>query len=193
MKPSTAFIIASVFVLGLFALILARVGWIPSVIIGGSGLIGLVAWRFTTYDRPLEPEGITAPFLVAVGAQFVHVLEEVIMDFPGEMHVAFGTAHISQGVFVGVILVGATLLWLAGAWGVHRRHPLGNFVLWFFLIGPAGFVNVVAHLAFPVFTEGYYFPGLATVWLPAAAGLFLLYRVIKQLIDRGRASSVDVS
>lgn len=182
---------AAVFVAGFFSLVLMGVGWVPAVIIGGSGLLGLIAWRLTTYKQPLEPEGILTPYLLAVAAQFVHVLEEVFMDFPGELHLALGTAPVSRGLFAGVILVGATLLWLAGAWGVHRRHPLGNFVLWVFLIGPAGLVNLVAHVAFPLFTEGAYFPGLATVWLPAAAGLFLLYRVITQLIHRG-ASSHDV-
>lgn len=191
MKPITAFTIAAVFVAAFFALIFSAVGWVPAVIIGGSGLLGLATWRVTTYDRPLDPEGILAPYLVAVAAQFVHVLEEVIMDFPGELHLAVGTEPVSQGVFVGVILVGATLMWLAGAWGMHRRHPLGNFVLWFFLIGPAGLVNFIAHVAFPFFTEGAYFPGLATVWLPAAAGIFLLYRVIKQLIHRGTSSHGD--
>src|SRR6266542_2442453 len=73
-------------------------------------------------------------------------------------------------------------------YGLMRRNPVANYVLWFFLIGPAGLVNSVAHVTLPFLTATLYFPGLITVALPTAFGTALAWRVLADVRRESRRS-----
>src|SRR5215467_13646684 len=51
--------------------------------------------------------------------------------------------------------------------------------MWFFLIGPVGLVNTIAHFTFPFLAGTAYFPGLLTVILPTTFGTALALRIIR--------------
>jgi len=85
-----------------------------------------------------------------------------VFDFAGRISAA---AHVrwTETQFVEVIVLLGPAIWIAGALGVYKRHPLGNFVAWFLFVGMM--VGEPAHfLVFP-FLEGgryHYFPGMWT-------------------------------
>ena len=126
---------------------------------------------------PVDARRTLPLFVLAVGMQFVHMTEEVVADFPGHFSAVTG-ADFTFDKFVYVALLGGGMAYAFAGYGLTRRNPVANYVLWFFLIGPAGLVNSIAHVTLPVLTHSTYFPGLLTVVLPTAFGTALALRVL---------------
>lgn len=152
---------------------LTRVGPVATLIIGGSALLGFLAWLFTTYKRPADPQKVLPLYLLLVGLELIHMSEEAVMDFAGEFGRLFGDDF---SIFQPMVLLFSGI-WVLAGFGLIYRNPVANFFVWFVAIGP-GVVNGIAHVLFPLLDGSLYFPGLITVVFPFAASLVL----IKQLL-----------
>lgn len=162
-----------------FVVGLSRVGAAPTVIIGGAGVFGLVAWLLTTYRRPAGPCILPVYYLTVAGLH-VHILEEYVAGFPRRMSETFGLSNFTEVPFlVSVAFVGMTI-WIAAGVGLIYRNPLANYVAWFVFMGP-GFMEWT-HYVFPLFEGGgyHYFPGMWTAWLPMLPGAVGMYRLWKE-------------
>jgi hypothetical protein len=148
-----------------------------TIIVGGSALIAFVAWLLTTYRHPVDGQRVLPLFALAIGMQFIHMTEEFVAGFPDAFSTLTGSRFPPDTFVLVAVLGGGTVYALAG-YGLTRRNPVANYLLWFFLIGPAGLVNTVAHLALPVLNGTLYFPGLLTVLLPTVAGTTLAWRIV---------------
>ena len=101
--------------------------------------------------------------------QFIHLTEEYVADFPDDFSALTGS-HISPNAFVLIAILAWGIAYLFAGFGLIHRHPVANYLLWFFLIGPVGLVNTIAHFTFPFLAGTAYFPGLLTVLLPTTFG-----------------------
>lgn len=153
------------------------VGLVPTLIIGGSGILALVVWLGTTYRQPADPEQVLLLYLLLIAAELIHMAEEYLAAFPREVSELTG-ATMSQDMFVVTFVIGGTMLALISAIGLVYRNPIANYYLWFVIIGP-GFVNGIAHVLFPIMAGQYYFPGLLTVMMPIAVGILLAVRIYR--------------
>jgi hypothetical protein len=171
-------------------LTLTQIGFSFALIVGGSAILAFFVWLATTYQHPVDGRRIVPLFVLAVGMQFVHMTEEFLAGFPEQFSAATG-ASLTPDKFVIVAVLGGGMVYAFTAFGLIHRHPVANYVLWFFLIGPAGLVNSISHLSFPFMTHTTYFPGLITVVLPTAFGTALAWRILADWRNEVRGSSVS--
>jgi hypothetical protein len=180
----------------------------PVIIVGGSGLIGLILWYRTYRHGPIEPDVILPPFLLTVACLEAHMIEEYEARFGPAMSRLFDISWTEHGfllvfAFIGPILYSLTAL------GLYRRVPLAGFMAWFIFIGPG--TAEFSHFIFPLLrpaiepdnlatlsatvangrwiegmpnywlhaTGRYYFPGLYTAVLPMIPGIYGIYRVLR--------------
>jgi hypothetical protein len=158
-------------------LLVTQIGAPFALIVGGSAVVAFFVWLLTTYQYPVDGPRILPLYVLAVAMQFVHMTEEWIADFAGHFSAVTGASFTSDK-FVYVALLGGGMAYAFSGYGIMRRNPVANYVLWFFLIGPAGLVNSIAHVTLPVVTHSTYFPGLITVVLPTAFGTALAWRIL---------------
>lgn len=148
-------------------------------IIGGSGAIAWAVWLKTTYQHPVDPNRVLPLYLLLLAAELLHMGEEFLTSFPDEFSKLTG-ASMSQEIFVFWFVIVGTILALLSMIGIMYQNPISNYFLWFVIIGP-GFVNGIAHFIFPLLAGSFYFPGLITVLLPVAVGIFLAVRIYKDV------------
>jgi hypothetical protein len=190
----------------------------PVVIVGGSGLIGLVMWVRTYRHGPIEPDVILPPFLLTVACLEVHMIEEYEARFGPAMSRLFDISWTEHGFLLVFAFIGPILYTLT-ALGLYRRIPLAGFMAWFIFIGPG--TAEFSHFIFPLIrpeiepdnvalvsatvsngrwmealpnywlhaTGRYYFPGLYTAVLPMIPGIYGIYRVVRAA--RARASGTS--
>ena len=117
-------------------------------------------------------------YLVALVLFLVHVLEEYQFDFAGRIAAA-AHVHWTETQFVEVIVLLGPAIWIAGAIGLYKKHPLGNFVAWFFFIGMM--LGEPTHMLVFPFMEGgryHYFPGMWSALLPMAPAAYGIWRTL---------------
>jgi hypothetical protein len=183
------------------------IGIPPVVIVGGSGVAGLVMWIRTYLSNPVEPRVILPPFLLTVAALEVHMIEEWKTGFGPAMSRVFGISWSERSFLLVFAFIGPVLYALT-ALGLFYRVPLAGFVAWFIFIGPG--VAEFTHFIFPFIkpairpelaspvsqeihgrliedmrnywlgtTHVYYFPGLYTAILPMIPGIIAIRRVVR--------------
>jgi hypothetical protein len=160
------------------ALSLSRIGLGFTIIVGGSAIVAYFVWLLTTYRYPVDGRKILPLYLVAIGMQFIHLTEEYVADIPDNFSALTGS-HFSPNAFVLIAVLAGGIAYLFAGFGLIHHHPVANYLLWFFLIGPVGLVNTIAHFTFPFLAGSAYFPGLLTVILPTTFGTALAVRVIQ--------------
>jgi hypothetical protein len=184
-----------------------NVGLPPTIIVGGSAIIGFFCWRITNLRRAINPAKTAIVFLLTTAALHVHMYEEHDCLFGPAMSrlfdIAFPDARFLQ-IFVFIL---PTLYYLT-AIGLLLRIPLAAFVAWFVFIGPG--IAEFTHFIFPfippaleptnpspitavingVHIEGmenhhiavtgrYYFPGLYTAVIPMVPGIYSVWWLLK--------------
>lgn len=184
-----------------------NVGIPPTVIVGGSAVIGFFCWRITNLRRAINPIKTTVVFLLTAAALHVHMFEEHNCLFGPAMSrlfdIAFPDARFLQ-IFVFIL---PTIYYLT-AIGLLLRIPLAAFVAWFIFIGPG--IAEFTHFIFPLITPAleptnaapitavingvrienmenyhiavtgkYYFPGLYTAIIPMFPGIYSVWWLIK--------------
>jgi len=185
-----------------------NIGLPPVVIVGGSGVAGLVLWIRTYLRNPLEPRVILPPFLLTVAALEIHMIEEYRTGFGPAMSRLFDISWTERSFLMIFAFIGPTIYALT-ALGLFYRVPLAGFVASFIFIGPG--VAEFTHFLFPLVrpailpdvagaisqtvsngrfvaemrnyylktTGVYYFPGLYTAILPMVPGIAGIRRVIR--------------
>lgn len=185
-----------------------NIGLPPVVIVGGSGVVGMVFWIKTYLRDPVDARVILPPFLLTVAALEFHMIEEYLTRFGPAMSRLFDISWSERSfllifAFIGPILYSLTAL------GLYYRVPLAGFLAWFIFIGPG--VAEFSHFIFPVLkpaihselagtisqtvsngqfisdmpnyyvatTGKYYFSGMYTAVLPMIPGIYAIYKLIK--------------
>lgn len=179
MKHLPTVLFALAFAISLFVAIATYIGIQPAIIVGGSAIIAFFVWLKTTYKNPVNPGVIVPIYLLALTGQIIHTGEEYVADFPGHLSGLFHLHNLDRNTFTIYVLIFAAAVWVLTAYGLLKRSPLANYFLWFFIIGP-GFVNTIAHVAFPIITGQLYFPGLITVIIPAIFGIVIITKILRE-------------
>jgi hypothetical protein len=123
------------------------IGLPPVIIVGGSGLIGLLAWSTSYLKRPTSPEIILPCFLLTVAALEVHMMEEYLTGFAPAMSRLFNITWTERGFLIVFAFVGPALYALT-AIGLFYRIRFAGFLAWFIFIGPG--VVEFTHFIFPL-------------------------------------------
>ena len=201
-------LIAAAFIVATMILGYRYIGLPPVIIVGGSGIAGLVMWYKTYLKRPLDPRIILPPFLLTVAALEVHMTEEYLTRFGPAMSRLFDISWTERSFLLVFAFIGPALYALT-ALGLYYRIPLAGFLAWFIFIGPG--LAEFTHFIFPLLTPAiepqsladvsqvvggkayisnmpnyfigttgrYYFSGMYTAVLPMIPGVFAIYRVLK--------------
>ena len=80
----------------------------------------------------------------------------------------------------------------ADALGISKRHPLGNYIAWFFFVGMM--IGEPTHmLVFPLMEGGryHYFPGMWTSLLPMVPAAYGIWRMLADDAAAKRAALDD--
>jgi hypothetical protein len=96
MYSPRAQVINQVIALGLIVLFLSalkiNVGLPPTVIVGGSAMVGFFCWRITNLRRAIDPIQTTIVFLLTTAALHAHMYEEHLCGFGPAMSRLFEIA-----------------------------------------------------------------------------------------------------
>jgi hypothetical protein len=211
MYSPRAQVINQVLALGLVVLFVTalkiNVGIPPTIIVGGSAIIGFFCWRITNLRHAIDPVKTTIVFLLTTAALHLHMFEEHGCLFGPAMSrlfdIAFPDARFLQ-IFVFIL---PTVYYLT-AIGLLLRIPLAAFVAWFIFIGPG--IAEFTHFIFPLIppalepnnaapiaavingvriddmqnhhiavTGKYYFPGMYTAIVPMIPGIYSVWWLVK--------------
>ncbi|TPV96063.1 MAG: hypothetical protein B7733_06775 [Myxococcales bacterium FL481] len=149
-----------------------QAGLMPTLIVGGSMLGGLVCWLLTTARIPAEPRRVLPIYAATVTLLMVHILEEYVTGFGPRIGQIIGSGW-SEPQFVVMIGLVVPLFWIGSGTLVYLRNPLGNWILWFIWFGMI-LGEPVHLLVFPFLEEGHYsyFPGMWTALLPLVTAVW---------------------
>ncbi len=139
--------------------------------------------------RPPSPSAILPAYLIALALFLFHVLEEYAFGFADRIASA-AHVHWSDPQFIEVIVLFGPALWIAGAIGIYERHPLGNYVAWFFFVGMM--LGEPTHmLVFPLMEGGryHYFPGMWTALFPMVPAAYGIWRMLSD--DRASRRTIS--
>lgn len=193
------------------------IGWPPVVIVGGSGVVGLLLWLRTYRYGPIAPEIILPPFLITVAALELHMVEEYVSGFGPAMSRLFAI-NWSEFSFLLIFTFVGPILYALTALGLFWRIRLAGFLACFIFIGPG--VAEFTHFIFPLLepalaphdpypltqvvrggasiadmrnywigaTGRYYFPGLYTAILPMIPGIYGIVALLRA--SRSREGNV---
>ena len=170
--------LVAVFIPTYATLLYLQAGFMVVGIVAGSMVAGFAIWLRTTLRRPPAAQAILPAYLLALVLFLLHVLEEYAFDFAGRIAAA---AHVrwTEAQFVEVIVLLGPAIWIAGALGIYKRHPLGNFVAWFFFVGMM--LGEPTHMLVFPFMEGgryHYFPGMWTALFPMVPAAYGIWRML---------------
>ncbi|MGE3466504.1 MAG: hypothetical protein AB7J13_06180 [Pyrinomonadaceae bacterium] len=184
------------------------IGIPPVVIVGGSGVIGMMMWYRTYLKHPTDPKIILPLFLLTVTALEIHMIEEYLTAFGPAMSRLFDISWTERS-FLLVFAFTGPILYTLTAIGLYYRFPFAGFLAWFIFIGPG--VAEFTHFIFPLLqpaiephnaetisqtvsngsfvanmpnyyfktTGTYYFSGMYTAILPMIPGILAIYKVVK--------------
>ncbi len=168
-----ALIIALVSVLGLFwvseTMNIVLV-FIPAVII--SFLVFMIASRgsFDSFN------GILPLYLLAVGIQMIHLLEEFLTGFYIAMPALFGDEPYPLNLWLGFNLV-ACFIFITGGIALVKRLTFMYIIVIFFVLFGLCF-NGLAHLLTSIYLQDY-FPGLYTAIIYLILGPLMIRILLK--------------
>jgi hypothetical protein len=171
--------LVAVFIATYGTMLYLQAGLMVVGIVCGAMVAGFVVWLRTTVRRPPAPGAILPSYLVALALFLFHVLEEYALGFAARIAAA---AHVpwTDAQFVEVIVLLGPAIWIAGAIGIYKRHPLGNYVAWFFFVGMM--LGEPTHMLVFPFMEGgryHYFPGMWTSLFPMVPAAYGIWRMLR--------------
>jgi hypothetical protein len=155
---------------------LSMVSLMPSLAALGAAAAAallLAVGRWSPPDRRMARDQAARALAVALGAQCVHFVEELMTGFRNELPALFGLSGIPLAAFVIFNLMWIAI-WVASIAGLRAARSGAFFAAWFLAI--AGTLNGVAHPLFAVRVGGY-FPGLLSAPFVAIAALRLWRRL----------------
>lgn len=182
--------LVAVFIPTYATLLYLQAGLMVVGIVCGAMVAGFVVWLRTTLRRPPAAAAILPAYLLALGLFLLHVLEEYAFHFADRIAAA-AHVHWTEAQFIEVIVLLGPAIWIAGAIGIYKRHPLGNYIAWFFFIGMI--VGEPTHMLVFPFMEGgryHYFPGM---WSALFSMVPAIYGIWRMLSDDRVARNAKVS
>lgn len=155
-----------------------QIGLAVVAIVGGAGVLALIAWGLTTYRMPASP-GIVPVYLLTVACLDLHIMEEYLSGFAPRMSRLFHIPSFTVQTFMISFAFIGIIVWILAAIGLLNGNPLANYAAWFMFSIP---VMEFSHYIFPLIEGGpyHYFPGMYTAWLPALPGFYGIYRLWKE-------------
>jgi hypothetical protein len=165
---------------------------VESILRGTTGLdvIALAALiatvlRYSISSDQLERKRFAVLFLIGVGLQCIHFMEELQTGFYVRFPALLGQTAW-PATFFAAFNVCWIALWLISAAGLVTGFRAALFPIWFFIF--ATVLNGVAH---PILAalSGRYFPGLATSPIVGIMGVWLWYRLARLTRRPGVARS----
>jgi hypothetical protein len=147
-----------------------QAGFMPVIVIVGSMVGGLIAWRRTTALVQPDRLKIVPLYMLMLALFYFHVGEEGLTGFNHAIALISGTPW-SDGDFIELIGLLGPALWIAGGLGMWLRQAWGNFLVWFMVVGML-LGEPMHHILFPVLAAvqtgtGYtYFPAMVTALFP---------------------------
>jgi len=186
-----------------------KIGLPPVLIVGSSGVIGLLIWTRTYLDEPVDPRVILPPFLLTIAGLELHMAEEYVTGFGPAISRLFDASWTERSFLIVFAFVGPAIYSLT-ALGLFHRVRLAGFVAWFIFVGPG--LAELTHFVFPLLqpaifphaaepisqavsngnyvanmpnfwfrtTGRYYFPGLYTAVLPMIPGVWAIVRTLRE-------------
>jgi hypothetical protein len=171
-------------VAGYAAVLFVQTGPLPVGVIILSMIAGLVAWRRTTARQPADAAVLVPLYLLMMFLFYVHVGEEAITGFAPAIASISGTPWSERDFFNVIALLGPAM-WIYGAFSLWRGKPVGNFILWFMVVGMI-LGEPTHYLVFPVMAmkqtgAGYaYFPGMYTALFPMVPAVLALMAIVSR-------------
>lgn len=169
----------------------SQAGLLPVGIIVGSMMGGMVGWWKTTSRHPADPARIVPLYLLMMGLFYIHVGEESLTGFNSAIAVLTGETW-PEHEFLLLIALAGPVVWFFAAWSVWKQQAIGNYILWFMLVGMI--LGEPTHLlVFPVVVMvksggGYdYFSGMYTALFPMIPAVLALVEIL-----RGRNADAGV-
>lgn len=155
-------------------------GVMPTIIISGSMVGGMVGWYLTSLKHPTDPRKLLPIYLLTVPLLYFHIWEEYLFGFGPRIGALTGTGW-TESEFLMQFAFYLPTFWILSAIGLYYRHPLANFMAWFIFFGM--FLGEPVHLlVFPNLEGGryHYFPGMWTALLPTVMGVWGIYVIVKE-------------
>ncbi|MFX0071657.1 MAG: HXXEE domain-containing protein [Candidatus Hermodarchaeota archaeon] len=142
---------------------------------GSSMALAYLFYMLTNYKEMPEPERTLPVYLIALGVQLLHFIEEfttgLYIRFPTEI---YNSDPYSANEFVISQMV-VYFLFIIGALGIFKGWNMTMIFVWFLLIMML-IVNSIQHPIYSIMVGGY-FPGLYTSF----AGIILAPILFKRL------------
>ena len=185
--------LVAVFIPTYATMLYLQAGFMVVGIVAGSMVAGFAIWLRTTVRRPPAPGAILPAYLLALALFLFHVVEEYAFGFAPRIAAA-AHVHWTEAQFVAIIVLFGPAIWIAGAIGIYKRHPLGNFIAWFFFVGMI--IGEPTHmLVFPLMEGGryHYFPGMWTSLAPMVPAAYGIWRMLADDAAGKRAERSAIS
>jgi len=152
----------------------------------GLSAAALLALLLTILRRPAgdvaDYERTGRLFLIGVGAQCLHLIEECVTRFQDRFPELLGLPPWPKNFFVVFNLIWLSV-WTFSAIGLQRRYRFALFPVWFFAI--AAVVNGVAHPVLAFMARGY-FPGLVSSPVLGVLGVLLWQSLLALTAPSGK-------
>ena len=162
----------------------SQAGLVPVGIIVGSMMGGMVGWWKTTSRHPADPARIVPLYLLMMGLFYIHVGEESLTGFNSAIAVLTGETW-PEHEFLLLIALAGPVVWFFAAWSVWKQQAIGNYILWFMLVGMI--LGEPTHLlVFPVVVMvksggGYdYFSGMYTALFPMIPAILAVVEILRE-------------
>lgn len=159
-----------------------QAGPLPVFIIVGSMVGGLIGWWITTSRVPADPSWSVPLLLLLLTFFYIHVGEEALTDFNGMISEISGVPWPDYEFTLLIGLVGP-IVWFFAAWSLWNKHPIGNFIFWFLIVGMI--LGEPTHLlVFPIIRMemlgiGYeYASGMYTALFPMIPAILALVKIL---------------
>lgn len=152
----------------------------PTLIVCGSMFGGFILWLRTTYKIRINYTKVIPIYLMTLVLFFIHITEEFITDFPGEINSIFNSSW-SLGDFVILIALLGPIIWTSGILGLLYKHPFGQYLTWFVFFGML--IGEPTHyLVFPMVQSGgyNYFSGMWTALFPMIPAIYGVYYIFTE-------------
>lgn len=178
----TVLIVTSVVIYGIN--LYAQAGILPVGVVVGSMMGGIIGWRKTTAIHPANPKKLVPLYLLIMCLFNIHVGEEFITHF--NRSIAEITSHPWSDVeFTFFIALIGPMIWFFGAFSLWRKQAIGNFLLWFMIVGMI--LGEPTHLLVFPFVHMYklgggyeYFSGMYTSLFPMIPAIVALFVIIQE-------------
>jgi hypothetical protein len=172
----------------------SQAGLVPVGIIVGSMMGGMAGWWKTTSRHPADPARIVPLYLLMMGLFYIHVGEESLTGFNSAIAVLTSETW-PEHEFLLLIALAGPVVWFFAAWSVWKQQAIGNYILWFMLVGMI--LGEPTHLlVFPVVVMvksggGYdYFSGMYTALFPMIPAILAVVEILR---ERGLRESAGAS